>query len=42
MRYERDKRVVMTLDAGEIVERISLSARRDNLESFLQTIIDGF
>ena len=26
----------------EIVERIGLSARRDNLESFLQTIIDGF
>ena len=55
MRYERDKRVVMTLDAGgtnlvfsavrgeeEIVQRISLSARVDNLELFLQTIIDVF
>lgn len=55
MRYEKDERAVMTLDAGgtnlvfsavrggeEIVELISLSACRDNLELFLQTIIDGF
>ncbi len=55
MRYDHDKRIVMTLDAGgtkfsfsaiqsnkEIIEPIVYSAKGENLDQVLNTIIKGF
>ena len=55
MNYKKDKRIILSLDAGgtnfvfnairgeeELLESIILSAKGDNLESILKTIIKGF
>lgn len=55
MNYKKDKRIILSLDAGgtnfvfnairsgeELLEPIILSAKGDNLENILKTIIKGF
>ena len=55
MNYKKDKRIILSLDAGgtnfvfnairggeELLEPVILSAKGDNLESILKTIIKGF
>ncbi|MCD4747126.1 MAG: ROK family protein [Bacteroidales bacterium] len=55
MNYKKDKRIILSLDAGgtnfvfnairggeELLESIILSAKGDNLENILETIIKGF